>query len=159
MDNIYQFNFNLSDGTSKSMADYKNKVLLIVNTASQCGFTPQLKELEQLNQKYSQDGLVIIAFPCNQFGKQEPGSMSQITNFCQLNYGVSFTISEKIKVNGAEAHPLFKFLKSSTKGLLRSESIKWNFTKFLINRNGDTIKRFSSLKKPSRISTDIENLL
>lgn len=156
---LYQLNFNLSDGSIKQMADYKDKVLLIVNTASKCGFTPQLQELEQLNKKYSRDGLVVIAFPCNQFGKQEPGSMDEIINFCSLNYDVTFIIAQKIKVNGSDAHPIYKYLKSKTKGFLGSKSIKWNFTKFLINRNGEAIKRFSTVTKPSLISSQIESVL
>ncbi len=156
---LYQLNFNLSDGSIKQMADYKDKVLLIVNTASKCGFTPQLQELEQLNKKYSRDGLVVIAFPCNQFGKQEPGSMDEIINFCSLNYDVTFIIAQKIKVNGSDAHPIYKYLKSKTKGFLGSKSIKWNFTKFLINRNGEAIKRFSTVTKPSLISSQIESIL
>jgi glutathione peroxidase len=156
---LHQLDFNLADGELKSMSDYKDKVLLIVNTASQCGFTPQLKELEQLHQKYSKSGLVVIAFPCNQFGKQEPGSISEITSFCELNYGTTFTIADKIDVNGDNAHPIYKHLKSNSKGFLGSKSIKWNFTKFLVGRNGETVKRFSSMTKPSLISSHIESIL
>ncbi len=159
MTGIYDLNFTLADGSSQSMADYKDKVLLIINTASKCGFTPQFEGLEQLNKDYSEKGLVVLGFPCNQFGKQDPGNMSEITEFCQLNYGVSFTMAEKIDVNGNNAHPLFNHLKSSAKGILGSEGIKWNFTKFLIGRDGEVLKRFAPTVKPSDIATAIEAAL
>ena len=159
MTGIYDLNFTLADGSSQSMADYKDKVLLIINTASKCGFTPQFEGLEQLNKNYSEKGLVVIGFPCNQFGKQDPGDMSEITKFCQLNYGVSFSMAEKIDVNGKNAHPLFNHLKSSAKGILGSEGIKWNFTKFLISRDGEVLRRFAPSVKPSEIATAIEAAL
>ena len=130
-----------------------------MNTASKCGFTPQFEGLEELNKKYADKGLVVLGFPCNQFGKQDPGTMGEITEFCQLNYGVSFTMAEKIDVNGNNAHPLYQFLKSSAKGVLGSEGIKWNFTKFLINRDGEVVKRFAPTVKPQEISDAIEALI
>ena len=159
MTGIYQFNFKLANGNNQPVVDYKNKVLLIVNTASKCGFTPQFEGLETLNKKYADKGLVVLGFPCNQFGKQDPGSMSEITEFCQLNYGVSFTMAEKIEVNGDQAHPLFEHLKSNAKGLLGSKRIKWNFTKFLVNRNGEVVKRFAPTDKPEAIAAAIEALI
>ena len=159
MKDIYQFNFKLADGSQKSVQDYTGKVLLIVNTASQCGFTPQFDGLEKLNQQYADKGLVVLGFPCNQFGKQDPGSMNEITEFCQLNYGVSFTMAEKIEVNGDQAHPLFEHLKSNAKGLLGSKRIKWNFTKFLVNRNGEVVKRFAPTAKPKDIAAAVEALI
>lgn len=159
MSGIYDLNFNLADGAEQSMQSYKDKVLLIVNTASKCGFTPQFEGLEELNKKYADKGLVVLGFPCNQFGKQDPGTMGEITEFCQLNYGVSFTMAEKIDVNGNNAHPLYQFLKSSAKGVLGSEGIKWNFTKFLINRDGEVVKRFAPTVKPQEISDAIEALI
>ena len=159
MTGIYDLNFTLADGSSQSMAGFKDKVLLVVNTASKCGFTPQFEGLEQLNKDYADKGLVVLGFPCNQFGKQDPGNMNEITEFCQLNYGVSFTIAEKIDVNGNNAHPLFNHLKSSAKGILGSEGIKWNFTKFLIGRDGVPFKRFSSTVEPDDISSSIDDVL
>ncbi len=159
MSGIYDLNFNLADGAEQSMQSYKDKVLLIVNTASKCGFTPQFEGLEELNKQYADKGLVVLGFPCNQFGKQDPGTMGEITEFCQLNYGVSFTMAEKIDVNGNNAHPLYQFLKSSAKGVLGSEGIKWNFTKFLINRDGEVVKRFAPTVKPQEISDAIEALI
>jgi glutathione peroxidase len=159
MSGIYDLNFNLADGAQQSMQSYKDKVLLIVNTASKCGFTPQFEGLEELNKQYADKGLVVLGFPCNQFGKQDPGTMGEITEFCQLNYGVSFTMAEKIDVNGNNAHPLYQFLKSSAKGVLGSEGIKWNFTKFLINRDGEVVKRFAPTVKPQEISDAIEALI
>ena len=159
MSGIYDLNFNLADGAEQSMQSYKDKVLLIVNTASKCGFTPQFEGLEELNKQYADKGLVVLGFPCNQFGKQDPGTMGEITEFCQLNYGVSFTMAEKIDVNGNNAHPLYQFLKSSAKGVLGTEGIKWNFTKFLINREGEVVKRFAPTVKPQEISDAIEALI
>ena len=143
MSDIYHLNFKLPNGTDQPIQDYQDKVLLIVNTASKCGFTPQFEGLEKLNKQYAEKGLVVLGFPCNQFGKQDPGSMSEITEFCQLNYGVSFTMAEKVEVNGEQAHPLFEHLKSNAKGLLGSKRIKWNFTKFLVNKDGEVVKRFA----------------
>ncbi|MCO8163114.1 glutathione peroxidase [Pseudomonas sp. 21LCFQ010] len=146
-------------GERKSLGDYAGKALLVVNTASQCGFTPQYKGLEQLWQSYRERGLVVLGFPCNQFGKQEPGSDQEIAGFCELNYGVSFPLFSKIDVNGHNAHPLFVQLKQRAPGLLGSKQIKWNFTKFLISGNGQQIKRFSPLTKPEALHDEIEALL
>ena len=159
MSDIYHLNFKLPNGDDQSIQDYQDKVLLVVNTASKCGFTPQFEGLEKLNKQYADKGLVVLGFPCNQFGKQDPGSMSEITEFCQLNYGVSFTIAEKIEVNGEHAHPLFEHLKSNAKGLLGSKRIKWNFTKFLVNRKGEVVKRFAPTAKPEAIAAAIEALI
>jgi glutathione peroxidase len=134
-------------------------VMLVVNTASKCGFTPQYEGLEALYKKYKDQGFVVLGFPCNQFGRQEPGSESDIEEFCQLNYGVSFPMFAKIDVNGDDADPLFKYLKNSQKGILGSEKIKWNFTKFLVNRDGKVIARFASTVKPENLIKDIEKLL
>lgn len=157
--NIYSFEARSLDGKELSLGNYKGKVLLIVNTASKCGFTPQYKELEELYEKYSPKGLVVLGFPCDQFGHQEPGNNSEIASFCQRNYGVTFPMFEKIEVNGAQSHPLYKFLKEKAPGALGSEGIKWNFTKFLVDRQGSVIKRFAPSVKPLDISTDIEKAL
>jgi len=133
--------------------------MLIVNTASKCGFTPQFEGLEKLHQDLQEQGLVVLGFPCNQFGGQDPGEDGQIEEFCQLNYGVSFPMFSKIEVNGQGTHPLFKYLKSQAKGLLGSEKIKWNFTKFLVNREGEVIERFGSMDKPESIRAKVEALL
>ncbi len=159
MTTIYDFEFNLANGDNQTMAAYRDKVLLIVNTASKCGFTPQFEGLETLHKSYADKGLVILGFPCNQFGKQDPGSMSEITEFCQLNYGVDFTMAEKIEVNGDAALPLYQHLKSEAKGMLGSTGIKWNFTKFLVNRDGKVVKRFAPATKPEDIANAIEALL
>ncbi len=158
MEKIYDFKALTSKGKELDFADYEGKVLLIVNTASKCGFTPQFAGLEELNQKYKDQGLVVIGFPCNQFASQDPGSDSEIEGFCQLNYGVTFQIMKKINVNGADAHPIFRYLKDKTKGLLGG-SIKWNFTKFLISRDGETIKRYAPVTKPCKIEKDIQAML
>ena len=159
MASIYDFEFNLASGENQAMSAYRDKVLLIVNTASKCGFTPQFEGLESLHKQYADKGLVILGFPCNQFGKQDPGSMSEITEFCQLNYGVDFTMAEKIEVNGDAALPLYQHLKSEATGVLGSKGIKWNFTKFLVNRNGEVVKRFAPATKPEDIAAEIETLL
>ncbi|MBR0037342.1 MAG: glutathione peroxidase [Bacteroidales bacterium] len=158
MEKIYDFKALSSKGKEIDFKDFEGKVLLIVNTASKCGFTPQFAGLEALNQKYKDQGLVVIGFPCNQFAAQDPGSDSEIEGFCQLNYGVTFQIMKKIDVNGDDAHPIFKYLKSQAKGVLGSR-IKWNFTKFLISRNGETIKRFAPTTKPEKLEKDIEEML
>ncbi|MBU3056039.1 glutathione peroxidase [Pseudomonas indica] len=146
-------------GEQKTLADFGGKALLVVNTASKCGFTPQYKGLEALWQQYRDKGLVVLGFPCNQFGKQEPGNEEAISEFCELNYGVSFPLFKKIDVNGAGAHPLFVNLKKRAPGLLGSQGIKWNFTKFLISRDGSLIKRFAPTTKPEELSAEIEALL
>ena len=156
---IYQFSATNIKGQEVELSDYQGKVILIVNTASKCGFTPQFEGLEQLHQELESSGLAILGFPCNQFGKQDPGENGEIEEFCQINYGVSFPIFSKIEVNGANAHPLFSYLKNEARGLLGSKAIKWNFTKFLVNREGLVIKRYASNDKPNAIKTDIEKLL
>ena len=158
MEKIYDFKALSSKGKEIDFAQFEGKVLLIVNTASKCGFTPQFAGLEALNQKYKDKGLVVIGFPCNQFASQDPGSDSEIEGFCQLNYGVTFQIMKKIDVNGENAHPIFKYLKSQTKGLLGS-AIKWNFTKFLISKDGQTIERYAPTTKPEKMEKDIEAML
>ena len=147
------------DGTQTSLAEYRNQVVLIVNTASRCGFTPQYAGLEALYRKYKEQGFVVLGFPCNQFGAQEPGDEAQIAGFCELNYGVSFPMFAKVEVNGSNAHPLFVLLKKQAKGFLWSESIKWNFTKFLINRDGKVIDRYAPSSPASRIDSVIASLL
>ena len=155
---LYNFNFNNIDGKETSFKSYQGKVILIVNTASNCGLTYHYKGLENLYNEFKDDGLEIIGFPCNQFGKQEPGSAEEIKSFCDLNYGISFELSEKIEVNGSNAHPAFKYLKAELKGKL-NDSIKWNFTKFLVDRNGVPYKRFSSTVEPEDIKPFIERLI
>ena len=157
--NIYQFSCEDSSGQKVDLSDFEGKTLLIVNTASQCGFTPQYKGLEQLQTKYSSEEFSVLAFPCNQFGGQEPGSNEEIVEFCSLNYGSTFPIFSKIDVNGDNAHPLFKFLTTEKKGLLGTEKIKWNFTKFLINKDGEPVNRYGSSTTPEQIETDIEKLI
>lgn len=156
---IHAISVERLQGGSQSLADYAGKVLLIVNTASQCGFTPQFEALEALYQRYQVRGLVVLGFPCNQFGGQEPGSADEIASFCQKNYGVSFPMFAKIDVNGEAAHPLYKHLKQSARGLLGSEGIKWNFTKFLVDRDGNVVERFAPATAPDAIAKDIEALL
>ena len=155
---IYDFTVPTSNGQEQSLADYKGKVVLIVNTASQCGFTPQYEGLETLHNNYSERGLVVVAMPCNQFGAQEPGNNDSIQEFCQLNYGLSFPVMGKIDVNGAGQHPLYRYLTKQAKGLI-TDSIKWNFTKFLVNREGQVIERFASVTKPDALAKHIEKLL
>jgi len=159
MSTIYEQSFTLSNGTQQTLADYKDKVLLIVNTASKCGFTPQFEGLEALHKQYAERGLVVLGFPCNQFANQDPASIDEITEFCQLNYGVSFPIAEKIEVNGGNTHPLFSQLKEEARGMLGSKKIKWNFTKFLVGPNASVVKRYGPATKPEEIADDIEKLL
>jgi glutathione peroxidase len=159
MTTVYDFSAKTIDGKSRKLADYKGKVLLVVNTASHCGFTPQYKGLEELYEKYGNKGLVVLGFPCNQFGAQEPGAEAEIAEFCEMNYGVTFPLFAKIDVNGDNAHPLYRYLASAAPGLLGSESIKWNFTKFLIDRQGNVIKRFAPNAAPADIANDIERAL
>lgn len=159
MNDIYAFSATDIRGAETSLSTYRGKVLLIVNTASKCGFTPQYRGLEELYRKFKGKGLVILGFPCNQFGKQEPGDEQEIMDFCQLNFGISFPMFTKIEVNGPDAHPLYQFLKSEAPGLLGTEKIKWNFTKFLIDREGNVIKRFAPTDTPEAIETRIEQLL
>ncbi|GIU28848.1 glutathione peroxidase [Shewanella schlegeliana] len=156
---IYDFSVNNIQGQAISMAEFKGKAILIVNTASECGFTPQYRELETLYQKHQSQGLVVLGFPCNQFGEQEKGDNQAISTFCQLNFGVTFPLFEKIEVNGANTAPLYAYLKHSAKGLLGSERIKWNFTKFLVNKQGKVTQRFAPTTKPMAIETEILKLL
>ena len=155
---FYSFSAKTLQGTEKRMSVYKGKVVVIVNTASKCGFTPQYAGLEELNRKYSERGLVIIGFPCNQFGSQEPGSSKEISEGCLINYGVSFQMFEKIEVNGTGAHPLYVYLKKQLPGFLGGR-IKWNFTKFVIDRNGKPVKRFAPTTKPEKMEDYLLKLL
>lgn len=156
--NFYDFSAKNMDGQEVSMEEYKGKVTLVVNTASKCGLTPQFKDLEKLYEDYNERGLEVLGFPCNQFASQDSGSNEEIHQFCLINYGVSFTMFEKINVNGKDAHPLYKHLKNEAKGIL-SKEIKWNFTKFLIDANGKVIKRYAPTVAPLKIKSDIEKLL
>lgn len=156
---VYEFTAKSLDGKDIDMAQYKGDVLLIVNTASQCGFTGQYSGLEQLHKDYAGKGLKVLGFPCNQFGAQEPGDASEIGAFCQKNYGVDFQMFEKIDVNGKDAHPLYKYLTSSAPGVLGTENIKWNFTKFLVGRDGKVFKRYAPQVEPKEMAKDIEQLL
>ena len=156
---IYDFTVYQADGKEVSLNNYQDQVLLIVNTASKCGFTPQYKGLEELYEHFKDRGFSILGFPCNQFGGQEPGSNEEIQEFCQLNYGVSFPIFSKIDVNGSTAHPLYKYLTKNAPGILHTEPIKWNFTKFLISHNGHILRRFAPATTPETIAHDIEHAL
>jgi len=156
MANVHHFKVLTPQGTQLDLSQYRDKVLLLVNTASRCGFTPQYQDLEQLYQQYHQRGLEIIAFPCNQFGGQEPGSDQDIQQFCQLNYGVSFPVMAKINVNGPEADPLFEYLKDQARGLMKTRAIKWNFTKFLVNKDGVVVKRYAPRTRPGQFIDAIE---
>ena len=156
---IYGFDCTTISGEQQSLADYQGKVLLIVNTASQCGFTPQYKGLQKLYDEFRDQGFEILGFPCNQFGAQEKANNQNIQNFCELNYGVNFTLFAKIEVNGVNAHPLYKYLKKEAKGLLGSGPVKWNFTKFLVDRNGNVIRRYGSIDTPEKIRKHIHKLL
>ena len=156
---IYDYKAVSITGEELSLEDFKGKVILIVNTASKCGFTPQFEGLETLYKELAEQGLVVLGFPCNQFANQDPKSNSDIEEFCQLNYGVTFPMFAKVDVNGKQTHPLFKYLKSQAKGLLGSSAIKWNFTKFLIDQQGSVVKRYGSNDKPEAIKKDILKLL
>jgi glutathione peroxidase len=159
MTSIYDFTASTLQGKAVSLADYKGKALLIVNTASKCGFTPQYAGLEKLYEKLRDNGLTILGFPCNQFGQQEPGSNEEIGAFCQMNYGVSFPMFDKIDVNGPRAHPLYEWLKSQQPGLLGTKNIKWNFTKFLVDKTGNVVARFAPMTKPEDIEKSIEKVI
>ena len=159
MASIYDFSVDDIHGKQQKLADYKDKVLLVVNVASKCGFTPQYKGLEALYEKMHARGLEVLGFPCNQFGAQEPGSEDEIAQFCEINYGVTFPLFAKIDVNGADTAPLYQHLKKAKPGLLRSEAIKWNFTKFLVDRNGKVVERYAPNVEPEAIAGDIEKLL
>lgn len=159
MSGFYSLQCAAKNGASYSFEQLRGKVVLIVNVASKCGFTPQYDELEKLYKKHKDQGLVILGFPCNQFGSQEPGSDEEISSFCQLNYGVTFPIMRKIEVNGKDADPVFNYLKDQKSGALGLKGIKWNFEKFLIDREGKVVNRYSSLTKPLSIESEIEKLL
>ncbi|MFN3801043.1 glutathione peroxidase [Belliella pelovolcani] len=160
MDNkFYEFSAEDIKGQLIDMTEFKGKTVLVVNTASKCGLTPQFEGLEKLNQKYKDKGLVILGFPCDQFGNQELGTDDQISEFCQINYGVSFPMFSKVNVNGDQAHPIFKFLKSKLKGGILGSKVKWNFTKFLLDANGRPVKRFSPFTKPEALEKYIIKLL
>lgn len=158
MNRFYQLTATRLDGQLIPMADYAGKLVLVVNTASHCGFTPQYAGLEALYKKYADQGLVVLGFPCNQFGKQEPGSADDISRTCHINYGVSFPMFEKVEVNGAAAHPLFRYLKEALPGVFGGR-IKWNFTKFLIGRDGKPLKRFAPLTTPEKMESAIRAAL
>ena len=156
---VYDFEARRINGQDIALSQFKGKVMLIVNTASQCGFTPQFGGLEQLHESYAAKGLAVLGYPCNQFGAQDPGNDSEIASFCQVNYGVTFPMMSKIDVNGSTAHPLYKWLCAEAPGLLGSKAIKWNFTKFLVGRDGRVIKRYAPLDKPAELAKDIEAAL
>ena len=156
---IYDFSVQDIKGNDHDMAEYRGKVLLIVNTASKCGFTPQFEGLQALHKDLGERGLEVLGFPCNQFLNQDPADNGAISQFCSLNYGVDFPMFAKIEVNGPEAHPLYRFLKQQAKGLMGSEKVKWNFTKFLVNRDGQVVRRYPPTSKPEAIRADIEKLL
>jgi len=159
MSTVYDFEALQINGKSVSLSDYKGKVMLIVNTASACGFTPQFAGLEALHKTYAREGLAVLGFPCNQFGAQDAGSNDEIAEFCQLNYGVSFPMMAKIEVNGANANPLYRWLSAEAPGLLGSKSIKWNFTKFLVDKEGHVLKRYAPTDTPASLALDIEAAL
>jgi len=159
MTTAYDFSATSLDGTPRALEEWRGKVLLIVNVASQCGFTPQYTGLEQLYRRFEPRGFAILGFPCNQFGKQEPGSAAEIRSFCSTRYEVSFPMFEKLEVNGANTHPLYRWLEQEAKGALGTRSIKWNFTKFLIDREGRVVRRYAPMTKPESIAGDIERLL
>lgn len=156
---VYDFKVKTNKNEEVELSNYKDKVLLIVNTASKCGFTPQYAGLEELYNKYKDQGLEVLAFPCNQFGAQEPGSNEEIASFCDLQFNISFPLFDKVDVNGSETHPLFKYLKEEAPGLLGSKKVKWNFTKFLVSKDGTQITRFAPTSKPESLEDDIKKLL
>ena len=159
MTTAYDFSAKDLDGKDHALSEFRGKPMLVVNTASKCGFTPQYTGLEKLHRDYGDKGLVVLGFPCDQFGHQEPGDAEEIRNFCSLNYDVSFPLFEKVEVNGAKAHPLWQWLKKEKPGLLGMEAIKWNFTKFLVGRDGKPVKRYAPTDKPESIAGDIEAAL
>jgi glutathione peroxidase len=158
-EDLYDIAVQTIDGETRSMRDYAGKTLLIVNVASRCGFTPQYAGLEALYRKYGEKGFVVLGFPCNQFGAQEPGADSEIAQFCATSYDVTFPMFSKIDVNGEKAHPLYRWLKHAAPGLLGSEAIKWNFTKFLVDRSGKVVRRFASTDTPQSLEKAIESVL
>lgn len=159
MSPIHEFKITSIDGTSTSLKDFEGKILVIVNVASRCGFTPQYEGLEALYRRYKDQGLVVLGFPCNQFGQQEPGSDDEIKAFCRTTYDVTFPVFSRIEVNGDHTHPLYSYLKKEAKGLLGSEAIKWNFTKFLVDREGRVVRRYAPTDTPEKIGRDLEALL
>jgi glutathione peroxidase len=159
MSTVYEYTAKALDGSEIKLEQYKGNVMLIVNTASKCGFTSQFAGLEKLHEEYSKRGLSLLGFPCNQFGAQEPGDSTEIGAFCQKNYGVDFQMFDKIEVNGEHAHPLYKYLTEKVPGLLGLKDVKWNFTKFLVDRDGNVVKRYAPNVEPADISADIEKLL
>jgi glutathione peroxidase len=159
MSALHDFTARQIDGQELALSTLKGRVVLVVNTASACGFTPQFAGLQQLHERYGGRGLSVIGFPCNQFGGQDPGADEQILGFCQKNYGVSFAMMSKVEVNGPGAHPLFQWLTRSAPGILGTQAIKWNFTKFLIGKDGQVIKRYGSMDKPESLQADIESAL
>ena len=159
MSTVYEYSAKALDGSEIKLEQYKGNVMLIVNTASKCGFTSQFAGLEKLHEEYSKRGLSLLGFPCNQFGAQEPGDSTEIGAFCQKNYGVDFQMFDKIEVNGEHAHPLYKYLTDKVPGLLGLKDIKWNFTKFLVDRDGNVVKRYAPNVEPADMSADIEKLL
>ena len=158
-ESIYDIEVQTLDGETKKLDEYRGKVMLVVNTASQCGFTQQFEGLEKLHRDLGERGLAVLGFPCNQFGKQEPGGPVEIGAFCQKNYGVSFPMHSKIDVNGGDAHPLFQHLTNAKPGLMGSKAIKWNFTKFLVDKDGNVVGRYGSTTKPKKLAPEIEKLL
>jgi glutathione peroxidase len=159
MASIYDFEAQQIGGQAVSLAQFRGKPMLIVNTASACGFTPQFAGLEELHKRYADRGLVVLGFPCNQFGSQDPGSNEEIASFCQVNYGVSFPMMAKIDVNGAQAHPLYRWITAEAPGLLGSKAIKWNFTKFLVGKDGSVLKRYAPQDAPEKLAKDVEAAL
>ena len=159
MTTVYDFEAHQIDGQAVPLSQFKGQVLLIVNTASACGFTPQFAGLEKLHEQYGQKGLAVVGFPCNQFGAQDPGTNAEIAQFCQLNYGVGFPMMAKVDVNGDAAHPLYKWLTKEAPGLLGTTAIKWNFTKFLVGKDGRVIKRYAPQDEPASLKKDIEAAL
>ena len=159
MNTVFDFSATTLDGQALDLSSYKGKVLLIVNTASACGFTPQLAGLEQLHQRYADQGLVIMGFPCNQFAHQDPGDAAHIAQFCERNFGVRFQMMAKVEVNGVNTHPLYAWLKQQAPGLLGTRAIKWNFTKFLVGRDGQVLRRFAPQTPPAKLSAAIEQAL
>jgi|SRR5215217_9360454 len=159
MTSLSDFSLPLLDGAPKNLSEFAGKVVLVVNVASKCGLTPQYEGLEALYRRYGDEGLVVLGFPCNQFADQEPGTSAEIAEFCAINYGVTFPIFERIEVNGEGEHPLYSWLKASAPGILETEAIKWNFTKFLIGRDGQVVERFAPATEPADIASDIQKLL
>jgi glutathione peroxidase len=159
MTTVYELEAKTIDGAAQSLADYEGKTLLVVNVASKCGFTPQYTGLEAMYRKYKDKGLVVLGFPCDQFGHQEPGNEQEIKNFCSLKYDVSFPMFAKIEVNGAHTAPVYKYLKKEAKGLLGTEAVKWNFTKFLVDKHGNVVRRYAPTDTPESIEKDIAKIL